>query len=193
MVHSDGSTTPESDAGLSGAVSDHVLLIGMMGAGKTTIGALVAAKLDRPYIDNDTQVEHVTGKTVAEIWRDGGEEEFRRHESAALRAAIQSPAPSVIAVAGGAVLDPANRKRIADAGQVVWLRAKVETLAGHIRNDDDDDHRPLLGGPIGLESILERLGEERRPLYTELADAIVDVDGLTLEEARERVLSVLDA
>ena len=174
-------------------MGNHVLLIGMMGAGKTTIGALVAEKLRRPYIDNDTQVEHLTGKTVAEIWRDGGEEAFRRHESAALRAAVQSPFPSVIAVAGGAVLDPVNRQHIADAGTVVWLRAKVETLAGHIRNDDDDDHRPLLGGPIGLESILERLEAERRPLYTELADEVVDVDGLTLEEARQRVLSALDS
>ena len=171
-------------------MTNHVLLIGMMGAGKTTIGALVAEKLDRPYIDNDMQVEYLTGKTVAEIWRDGGEPAFRRHESAALRAAIQLPAPSVIAVAGGAVLDPVNRTHIADAGTVVWLRAKIETLAGHLRSDDDD-HRPLLGGPIGLESVLERLEAERRPLYTELADEIVDVDGLTLEEARERVLGAL--
>ena len=174
-------------------MGEHILLIGMMGAGKTTIGALVADKLGRPYIDNDMQVEYLTGKTVAEIWREGGEEAFRRHESAALRAAIQAPAPSVIAVAGGAVIDPINRQHIAAAGKVIWLRAKVETLAGHIRNDDGDDHRPLLDGPIGLESVLERLAGERRPLYTELADAIVDVDGLTLDEARDRVLSALDA
>lgn len=171
-------------------MGDHILLIGMMGSGKTTVGAMVADKLGRTYIDNDTQVEYVTGKTVAEIWRDGGEEAFRRHESAALRAAIQSPSPSVIAVAGGAVLDPVNRQHIAAAGTVVWLRAKVETLAPRLRNDEDD-HRPLLSGPIGLEDILEKLEVERRPLYTDLADAIVDVDGLTLEEVKERVLTAL--
>lgn len=171
---------------------DHVLLIGMMGAGKTTIGAMLADKLDRTYIDNDTQVEYVTGKTVAEIWRDGGEEEFRRHESAALRAATRSTTPSVIAVAGGAVLDPVNRQHIADAGTVIWLRAKVETLAGRLR-DDEDDHRPLLSGPIGLEDVLTRLEEERRPLYTELADAVIDVDDLTFEEIKERVLTAIGA
>ena len=173
-------------------MGEHVLLIGMMGAGKTTVGALLANKLNRAYIDNDAQVEHLTGKTVAEIWRDGGEEEFRRHESAALRAAIQSSAPSVIAVAGGAVLDAVNRKQIAEAGTVVWLRAEIETLARRLRNDDDD-HRPLLSGPIGLEDVLQRLADERRPLYTELADAVVDVDGLTLEEVKERVLTALDS
>ena len=172
-------------------MGDHVLLIGMMGAGKTTVGALIADRLGRPYIDNDLQVEHVTGRTVAEIWRDEGEEAFRRHESAALWAAIQSPSPSVIAVAGGAVLDPANRRHVESAGTVVWLRAEVETLARHVRNDYDD-HRPLLDGPIGLEDVLSRLQEERRPLYTELADVIVDIDGLTLEEVKERVLTALD-
>lgn len=170
----------------------HILLIGMMGAGKTTVGARLADQLDRTYIDNDTQVEYVTGKTVAEIWRDGGEEAFRRHESAALRAATQSTAPSVIAVAGGAVLDPVNRKHIAEAGTVVWLRAKIETLAPRLRNPEDD-HRPLLSGPIGLEDVLEKLERQRRPLYTELADAVVDVDGLTLEEVNERVLTALGA
>ena len=167
-------------------------MIGMMGAGKTEVGALIANKLNRAYIDNDAQVEHLTGKTVAEIWRDGGEEEFRRHESAALRAAIQSPAPSVIAMAGGAVLDAVNRKQIAEAGTVVWLRAEIETLARRLRNDEDD-HRPLLSGPIGLEDVLQRLADERRPLYTELADAVVDVDGLTLEEVKERGLTALDS
>lgn len=168
-----------------------MLLIGMMGAGKTTIGELVAERLGMAYIDNDLQVEHVTGRTVAEIWRDEGEDAFRRHESAALRAAIQSPAPSVIAVAGGAVLDPANRKHIESAGTVVWLRAEVETLARQVRNDDDG-HRPLLDGPIGLEDVLTRVQEERRPIYTELADVIVDVDDLTVEEVRERVLTALN-
>ncbi|HUR48434.1 MAG TPA: shikimate kinase [Acidimicrobiales bacterium] len=171
-------------------MADHILLIGMMGAGKTTVGEILAGKLDRAYIDNDTQVEYVTGKTVAQIWRDGGEEEFRRHESAALRAATRSTSPSVIAVAGGAVLDPVNRKHITAAGRVVWLRARVETLAPRLR-DDDDDHRPLLSGPIGLEDVLEKLERERRPLYAELADVVVDVDDLTLEEVKERVLTAL--
>ena len=172
-------------------MAEHVLLIGMMGAGKSTIGEKLADRLNRPYIDNDTQVEHVTGRTVAQIWRDEGEAAFRRHESAALRAAIQSPAPTVIAVAGGAVLDPENRKRIAGAGRVVWLRAEVDTLARHVRYSGDD-HRPLLEGPAELEDVLGRLEEQRRPMYAELADITVDVDGLTVEEVRERVLSQLD-
>ena len=172
-------------------MGEHVLLIGMMGAGKTTIGELLADRLRLPYIDNDLQVEHVTGRTVRDIWRDEGEEAFRRHESAALRAAIQSPTPSVIAVAGGAVLDPTNRKHIESAGTVVWLRAEVDTLARHLRNDDDNNHRPLLDGPLPPEDVLARLQEERRPVYAKLADVVVDTDGLTLEEVKERVLTAL--
>ena len=158
---------------------DHVLLVGMMGAGKTTVGTALAKKLDRPYIDNDAQVEHVTGRTIPEIWEEHGEAEFRRQEAAAVQAATLSENPAVIAVAGGAVLDERNRQAIRSAGRIVWLRARVPTLAERV---GDGEGRPLLSGPARPQEALERLAEERRPLYQELADVVVDVDGLEVGE-----------
>ena len=166
------------------------MLIGMMGAGKTTIGSRLADKLGRPYIDNDRQVEHMTGMTVPEIWHQQGEEAFRRQEAAAVQAAAAAPMPAVIGVAGGAVLDPDNRKAIAQAGTVVWLRADADTLAGRVGQGEG---RPLLSGAEGPAKALAELQENRRPLYAELADVVVDVDGLEIEEVLERVLSSLPA
>ena len=171
-------------------MGEHILLIGMMGAGKTTIGARLADKLGRPYIDNDRQVEHMTGMTVPEIWHEQGEEAFRRQEAAAVQAAAAAPMPAVIGVAGGAVLDPDNRKAIALAGTVVWLRADTGTLASRV---GEGEGRPLLSGPEGPAKALAQLQENRRPLYAELADIVVDVDGLEIEEVLESVLSSLPA
>ena len=171
-------------------MGEHILLIGMMGAGKTTIGSLLADKLGRPYIDNDRQVEHMTGMTVPEIWQKEGEEAFRRQEAAAVQAAAASPRPAVIGVAGGAVLDADNRKAIAEAGTVVWLRAETDTLAGRV---GEGEGRPLLSGPEGAAKALAQLQEDRRPLYAELADIVIDVDGLEIEEVLDRVLRSLPA
>ena len=94
----------------------------------------------------------------------------------------------VIAVAGGAVLDPVNRQRIADAGTVVWLRAAVATLAFRV---GDGEGRPLLGGdPAGN---LARLDAERRPLYSELADVVVDVDDLAPDAVVDAIVTGVDA
>ena len=144
----------------------------MMGSGKTTVGRLVATKLGWDHVDSDEQVCKRTGRTVREIFETDGEAAFRVEESNALReAATESPpAKAVVSVAGGAVLDPKNRETLRDTGDVVWLDAPSKVLAGRVRAGAD--HRPLLGDDP--EEALARLQRERRPLYEDLADLVVD-------------------
>jgi shikimate kinase len=165
----------------------HLLLVGMMGSGKTTVGRLVARRLGRPFLDSDAEVERSTGRSVAQIFAADGEAAFRVEERRVLEEAVASPAPAVIAVAGGAVLDPHNRSVIEHAGTVVWLRADPATLA---RRVGDGRGRPLLGSDP--PEALERLAEERTPLYAEVADAVVDVDGAAPKAIAGAVLATLE-
>jgi shikimate kinase len=153
-----------------GAAPRHVVLIGMMGTGKTTIGRLLAERLGRPLVDSDAMIERQTGRTVREIFEADGEPAFRVLETAALVEALAAPTPLVIAAAGGVVLSAENRAvlRGADA-VVVWLRAEPAVLAGRV---GAADHRPLLDHDP--EGSLRRLLEARAPLYAEVADVVVD-------------------
>lgn len=173
----------------------------MMGSGKTTVGELLAKQLGATFVDSDEQVEAATGRSVREIWESDGEAAFRKEEAEALKRAVTEGGGGgeggdgrVIGVAGGAVLDPSNRLLIAEAGTVVWLRAKVETLVDRVSDsggegDGEGDHRPLLADDP--EGTLTRLSQERRALYEEVADIIVDVDDATPEGVVERIMEQL--
>ena len=164
-------------------VPRHLLLVGMMGAGKTTVGELLARRLGWRYLDSDAQVVAATGKTVPQIFETEGEPAFRRQESLALQRALASDDPSVVSVAGGAVLDPANRALLRGGGVVVWLRARPETLAARVGSGAG---RPLLAhDPAGT---IVRLDAVRRPLYTELAHVVVDVDERSPDGVADAVL-----
>ncbi len=162
-----------------------LLIIGMMGAGKSTVGRLVAERLGWELLDSDELVEAETGRTVPELFAAEGEHAFRLAEARALRDALSRSRPAVVSVAGGAVLDPANRAALRKAGTVVWLRARVDTLAGRVGAGAG---RPLLAPDP--EGALARLDGERRPLYEELADAIVDVDDRSPDAVADALLSV---
>lgn len=164
--------------------TDRLLLIGMMGAGKTTVGRLLADRLGWCYLDSDAEVEEATGRTVPELFAEYGEAAFRAAEAEALRSAVSGDGGAVVSVAGGAVLDPGNRRLIAASGTVVWLRAEPRTLAARV---GDGRGRPLLDGDP--HAALERLDAVRRPLYRSLADVVVDVDDLGPEEVVDRVLA----
>ena len=151
----------------------HVVLVGLMGAGKSTVGRALAGVLGRPLIDNDVQIQTTAGLTVAQISAASGVGEMRRLESEALARALASPVAAVITAAAGVVLDPADRRRLGEAF-VVWLRADPETVAGRVRHDPA---RPLLGDdPL---PVLRSMEDQRRSLYAEVADLVVDVGGRT--------------
>lgn len=166
---------------------DRLLLVGMMGSGKTTVGQLAASSLGWPHLDSDAEVEEATGKRVPEIFAEQGEAAFRAAETEALERAL-ALAPVVVSVAGGAVLDPGNRRMLRAGGTVVWLRAQVATLAGRV---GDGHGRPLLGDDP--ERALTDLEAVRRPLYEEVADAVVDVDGRSPQEIAGLAVGALGA
>ena len=171
-------------------MAGRLLLIGMMASGKTTVGRIVATRLGWAYLDSDEQVEERTGRTVRQIFEEDGEPAFRTEERLALEAAVADDQPRVISVAGGAVLDLANRDLLRRAGTVAWLRADPTTLADRVVKSGQG-HRPLLGDdPHGN---LTRLDAERRPIYEELADVVVDVEGRTADELAEHLVQELAA
>ncbi len=163
----------------------HLVLVGLMGVGKTTVGSVLAQRLGRELVDSDLRIEARTGRTVKQILDEDGLEEMRRQEAAALFDALDDEAPRVIAAAAGVVLDPGNRRRLADAdADVIWLTADPTLLAPRTATRG---HRPWLeDDPVGT---LRRMQDEREPLYREVADRTVAVDGLTPEQIVDRILA----
>jgi shikimate kinase len=169
-------------------VTSRVLLIGMMGSGKSTVGRVLGARLGWSYLDSDAEIVRSTGQTVPEIFAERGEAGFRAEEARVLAEATTSLGPAVIAVAGGAVLDPDNRRRIKAAGLVVWLRAEVAVLAERVGSGTG---RPLLGHDPA--AALARLYAERRDVYAALADLTVDVDGQRPGQVADQIVTSLYA
>jgi shikimate kinase len=162
----------------------HLVLIGLMGAGKTTVGIECAQRLDRAFVDTDDLVARTAHMTVPEIFAELGEDRFRQIEHDVVADVCASPAPLVVACGGGAVLDPENRRALRAAGVVVWLRAPTATLLARV---GDDGGRPLLqGDPAGA---LERLGRLREVTYEAAAHTSVDTDDLVVEAVADAVLS----
>ena len=165
-----------------------VLLVGMMGAGKTVVGRLVASRLGWPHVDSDDQVHKKTGRTVAQIFAERGEAAFRAEEAQVLAEAMTQEGPLVVSVAGGAILTADNRRLLREGGLVVWLRAELATLARRVAAGN---HRPLIAGdPLGRLTLLYA---ERRPLYQDLADAVIDVDHLSPSEVADKVVAAFRA
>ncbi len=164
--------------------AEHVLLVGMMGAGKSTVGRIVADRMRRPFRDNDADVERRTGKTVPAIFAERGEAAFRAEERAALCAALASGVPSVIAIAGGAVLDPESRRRVRSGGIVVWLDAPPYVLAERVGAGAG---RPLL--ELDPSGTLRRLDAVRRPVYRDLSDVVIRVGSRTPQAVAEEIVS----
>lgn len=151
-----------------------IILVGMMGSGKTTIGRILAGRLGFEFRDSDAMVEAVAGKPILELFGELGEESFREMESAAIQKAIASGDEIVLATGGGAVLDPENIAALRRAGNVFWLHAETGTLIDRV---GDGARRPLWS-PLSLEAIAAK----RERLYARVADAIISTDHRTEED-----------
>ncbi len=152
------------------AVTRPIVLVGLMGAGKTTIGRRLAAALALPFLDADAEIERAAGLSIPEIFERHGEPEFRRGERRVI-ARLLERAPHVLATGGGAFMDAETRALVKAKAVSVWLKAPLDVL---LRRVEKRDNRPLLkqGDP---EAVMRRLMDERYPVYAE-ADVTVETN-----------------
>jgi shikimate kinase len=163
-----------------------VILVGMMGAGKTAVGTATARALGVPFLDSDDEITRAAQRSIAEIFERDGEAFFRARESEVLARLLQGE-PVVLSTGGGAFLNPANRAMITNAGIAVWLRADLDLLWQRVRHKTT---RPLLrtGDPRGT---LAKLYAVRTPVYA-LADIVVDASpDLSVEGMAQKVIKAL--
>ncbi len=163
-----------------------VVLVGPPGAGKSTVGRLVAAHLGTTFRDTDADVEAAAGKAITDIFVEDGEEHFRALERDAVRCALAEH-DGVLALGGGAVLDPATRELLRGV-RVVHLAVGLAAAAGRVGFNRD---RPLL--LANPRAQLHRLLEQRRPLYAEVATVTVDTDERDPEQVAAEILAAVSA
>ncbi len=164
-----------------------IALVGMMGAGKSSVGRRLAAKLDVPFRDADSEVEAAAGCSISDIFARYGEPAFREVERKVIARLLREP-PHVLATGGGAFIDEATRADIGSHAISVWLRAPLELLIARVGKRET---RPLLrnGDP---REILEQLLREREPVYA-TADLAVDSDEGPHQTAVDRILEAIEA
>jgi len=146
-----------------------VVLVGLMGAGKSNIGRRLAQRLGVAFVDADDEIEKAAGCSIPDIFAIYGESVFRDGERRVI-ARLLDQQPHVLATGGGAFMDPAVRDKVREKGVSVWLRADLDTLVHRVSRKSDD--RPLLAGHDARE-VLQALMEERYPVYAE-ADITID-------------------
>lgn len=168
--------------------SNNLILVGMMGAGKTTVGRLLARRLKRKLYDSDEEIERRCGVRIPVIFDIEGEAGFRARETQAL-AELCALEGVVIATGGGAVLAEENRRTIAAHGTVVYLHARPGNLWDRVRHDRN---RPLLATP-DPQRRLEQLYAERDPLYREVANLVVDTGKQSVQTLAKDLFARLDA
>lgn len=165
-------------------MAQHIVLVGLMGSGKTTVGRRLAGCLDRHFVDADAALEEIADRTVAEIFQQDGEAAFRDLEADTFEELLEHHEPCVIASGGGLVLRDDNRARLRRADvTVVFLDAGPAFLASRV---EGKSHRPLINGDESAREILRRLHAERVPLYAEVADITVAVEPFHAREEKPK-------
>ena len=168
------------------AIADKtIVLVGLMGAGKTSVGRRLAVRLTRGFVDADSEIEAAAGCTIPEIFERHGEAEFRSGERRVIARLLRGR-PKVLATGGGAFMDADTRQRIKARAISVWLRADLELLMARVARRDN---RPLLkqGDP---REIMERLMAQRYPVYAE-ADITVESNEGPHDAIVERIIDAL--
>lgn len=169
------------------AGKNKIVLVGLMGAGKTSIGRRLATRLGLPFSDADDEIEKAAGSSIEDIFERLGEERFREGERRVIARLLDGP-PIVLATGGGAFMDPDTRKVIAENGISIWLKSNIDTL---VKRTSKRKNRPLLKNKNHRE-VLKRLIEVRYPIY-QLADIIIDSLDVSAEETLHQVVKSLDA
>jgi shikimate kinase len=164
----------------------HLILVGLPGAGKSTVGAAVAAKLGREFLDLDQEIERRESATVSAIFAEKGEHFFRQRERE-LTEELRSKGNMVIAPGGGWITNPDVMALLRPPGRIIYLRVKPETALGRLGADAAS--RPLLTRPDPAAE-LRRLLAEREPLYQQ-ADHVIDTERLTVDQVVDEVLKVI--
>lgn len=163
-----------------------VVLVGMMGSGKTAIGRMLATRLDVPFVDSDAAIEQAAALSIAEIFERDGEAFFRERETEVLRRLLSGP-PGIVSTGGGAFLAEPNRIAIADMGIAVWLDADIATLWDRVRHKDT---RPLLR-TANPKATLTSIFKDRTPIYA-LAGLRMSVsNGASIDETTASVIDTL--
>lgn len=163
-----------------------VVLVGMMGAGKTAVGRALAAHLGVPFLDSDAEIEAAANMSIAEIFQRDGEPFFRTKESQVIERLLESER-CILSTGGGAYLAEGNRRMISEKGVAVWLNADIDLLWSRVRHKDT---RPLLRTDNPRRT-LEEIFASRVPLY-ELADLPVQTEaGFSIEQTAGRVVEAL--
>ena len=165
------------------APGSSIFLIGPMGSGKSAVGKRLAARLNRPFHDSDSEIERRTGVDVAYVFEREGEAGFRKRESDVIEDLTKLD-DIILATGGGAVLDPRNRRNLAERGYVIYLEASVEQQYGRTRGSKA---RPLLGAGDDRRAKLEELMRIREPLYREVADHSVPTDGRRVDAVASEI------
>lgn len=178
---------PQSEAPAGQGLTKSVVLVGLMGAGKSCIGKRLAERLDLPFVDADNEIEKAAGCSIADIFEAHGEQAFRDGERRVIARLLDGP-PQVLATGGGAYMDPQTRETIRERGIAIWLRADLDLL---VKRTAKRSHRPLLnkGNP---RQILKDLMDQRYPVYGE-ADLVIDSRDGPPEETVKRTLAALEA
>ena len=165
-----------------------IVLIGMMGSGKTAVGTALGRALGVPFLDSDHEIERAAQMTVAEIFARDGEPFFRDREAEVLMRLLSGP-PAVVSTGGGAFMSERNRAAVAALGVSVWLRADLGLLWNRVRHKNT---RPLLRTPDPKRTLAELL-KQREPVYA-LAQVTVDAEpGLSIEQMAQKVVRALHA
>ena len=167
-------------------MKNNIILIGFMGAGKTSVGETLSAKYGMELLDTDQLIEKKAGMTISKIFAEQGEDSFRALETGVLKELLAGADHTVVSVGGGLPLREENRAVLKQLGAVIYLKVKPETVLERLKGDTT---RPLLQGG-DVERRVNDLLEYRSPVYESAAHRVIEVDGLDLDEIADEIYRI---